>query len=333
MLTGPEKAAVLLSLVGEEIAANLVATLGEEEMMLLRQGIHRMAQIEKTHVDRIFSEVCDYLGKTTIAPTDTTDYLRRVFAKAVGPDRAETILHQLVAQEEKPLGPGIDVLRSMDGKTLADFLHEEHPQTIAFILAHLAPAQAGEILPALPEDTQKEVAYRLTQLSHSSPEVIDEVGNVLRNEIHQVRGKALGGAQPVADMLNYVDRATEERMLSGITELDPELAESVRGLMFVFEDLAQIDGRSMQVLIREVGKDKWVLALRTASPQLKEKLFSNMSERAGTLLREELESNGPVRLRDVEKAQKDILDIARQLEADGQLFLKGGKGGAEEQLV
>jgi flagellar motor switch protein FliG len=277
--------------------------------------------------------VCDHLEKTTVSPSDTTEYLRRVLAKAVGPDKAAAILQQLVEREEQPSGPGIDVLRGMDGKTLANFLREEHPQTIAFILAHLAPAQAGEILPVLGEEAQKEVAYRLTQLSHSSPEVIDEVGKVLRNEIHQVRGKALGGAQPVADMLNYVDKATEERVLSGITEFDPELAESVRGLMFVFEDLAQIDGRSMQVLIREVGKDKWVLALRTASPQLKEKIFTNMSERAGTLLREELESNGPVRLRDVEKAQKDVLDLARELEADGQLFLKTGKGGKEDALV
>jgi len=332
MLTGPEKAAILLSLVGEEIAANLVATLGEEEMKLLRQGIHRMANIEKTHVDRIFAEVCDHLGTTTASPNDTTGYLRRVLAKAIGPDKADTVLNELIEKDEKTSGPGIDVLQSMDGHTLAGFLKDEYPQTIAFILAHLSAAQAGEVLSTLGEETQKEVVYRLTQLTHSSPEVIDEVGKVLRNEIHQVRGKALGGPQPVADMLNYVDRATEERVLTGITETDPELAESIRGMMFVFDDLAQLDGRSIQVLIREVGKDKWVLALRTASPQLKEKVFSNMSERAGTLLREELESNGPVRLRDVEKAQKDVLDLARQLEADGQIFLKIGNG-KEELLV
>jgi len=332
MLTGPEKAAVLLSLVGEEIAANLVATLGEDEMMLLRQGIHRMAHIEKSHVDRIFSEVCDHLGKTTASPNDATQYLRRVLAKAVGEDKADTILGHLIEQDEKPSGPGIDVLQSMDGKTLAGFLKDEYPQTIAFILAHLSGAQAGEVLVSLDEDAQKEVIYRLTKLSHSSPDVIDEVGKVLRNEIHQVRGKELGGARPVAEMLNYVDKATEERVLSGITEVDPELADSVRGLMFTFEDLAQIDGRSMQVLIREVGKDRWVLALRTASPQLKDKIFSNMSERAGTLLREELESNGPVRLRDVETAQRDILDLARQLEADGQVMLKVGKS-KEDLLV
>jgi len=332
MLTGPEKAAVLLSLVGEEVAANLVATLGEDDMMLLRQGIHRMAHIEKSDVERIFSEVCDHLGKTTASPNNTTEYLRRVLAKAVGEDKAGTILDHLIEHEEKPSGPGIEVLQSMDGKTLAGFLKDEYPQTIAFILAHLSGAQAGEVLTSLGEETQKEVAYRLTQLTHSSPEVINEVGKVLRNEIHQVRGKELGGPRPVAEMLNYVDRATEERVLSGMTELDPDLADSVRSLMFTFEDLAQIDNRSMQVLIREVGKDRWVLSLRTASPQLKEKIFSNMSERAGTLLREELESNGPVRLRDVEKAQKDVLDLARQLEADGQVMLKAGKN-KEDELV
>jgi flagellar motor switch protein FliG len=332
MLTGPEKAAVLLSLVGEEVAAGLLATLGEDDVMLLRQGIHRMANIEKSDVERIFSEVCDHLGKTTASPNDTTGYLRRVLAKAVGVDKADTLLDHLIDRGDKPSGSGIEVLQSMDGKTLAGFLRDEYPQTIAFILAHLSGAQAGEVLSSLGEETQKEVAYRLTQLTHSSSEVIEEVGKVLRNELHQVRGKELGGPRPVAEILNYVDRATEERVLSGMSEVNPDLAESVRSLMFTFEDLAPIDNRSMQVLIREVSKDKWVLALRTASPGLKEKIFSNMSERAGTLLREELETNGPVRLRDVEKAQKDILDIARQLEADGQVRLKAGKS-KEDELV
>ncbi|MGE4095415.1 MAG: flagellar motor switch protein FliG, partial [Candidatus Binatia bacterium] len=227
---------------------------------------------------------------------------------------------------------GLEMFRRMDGKTLANFLRDEHPQTIAFILAHLYPAQAGEVLSSLGEEVQKDAVYRLTKLEHSSPEVLEEISKVLRNEIHQERGKEVGGTRPVAEILNYVDKATEERVLSGIAEIDPTLTENVRSFMFVFEDLTQIYDRSMQVLIREVGKDKWELALRTGSPQLKEKIFRNMSERAGALLREELEGNGPVRLRDVETAQKEVLDLARQLEADGQLFLKTGKG-KEDVLV
>lgn len=240
------------------------------------------------------------------------------------------LMSRIVQDEDE--SSGIEALREMDGKTLANFLRDEHPQTIAFILAHLYPGHAGEILSLLSEEMQKEVAYRITQLNRTPPEVIEEVSNVLRKEIRQVRGRDVGGTWPVAEILNYVDKATEERILTGLAEVDPELADGVRGLMFVFEDLARVDDRSIQQLIREVERDKWVIALRTASPQLKKKIFSNMSERAGALLREELESMGPVRLRDVEAVQREILDLARELETEGKIFLATGKG-KEDLLV
>jgi len=330
MLTGPEKAALLLTLVGEEIAATLVSELEEKELLLLRQGIHRVGYVEREHVDLIFTEVQQHLGKASILTEETAEYLRRVLSKALGPEKAASLISRIVQEEDE--SSGIEALREMDGKVLANFLREEHPQTVAFILAHLYPEHAGQILSLLSEEMQKEVVYRITQLSRTPPEVIEEVSNVLRNEIRQVRGKEVGGTRPVAEMLNYVDKATEERILASLGEMDPELAESVRELMFVFEDLVQVDDRSVQQLIREVERDKWVLALRTASPQLKKKIFSNMSERAGALLREELESLGPVRLRDVEKAQREIIECARALEAEGKIFLTTGKG-REEQLV
>jgi flagellar motor switch protein FliG len=330
-LSGPEKAAILLALVGEELATALAGELQEKELIMLRQGVHRMAQIEPDHVDEVFEEACKQLKKANILPEETNEYLERVITKAMGPEKANAILGRIF-QEDTDDSYGIDVLHEMEGKTLAQFLREEHPQTVAFILAHLYPAHAGEVFSLLPEEKQAEVAFRITRLGSTSPGAIEEVSKVLRNEIRQVKGKQVGGVRPIAEILNFVDGATEERVMAGLTEYEPELPDSIRQLMFTFEDLSKVDDQSMQVLVREVEKDKWVMAMRTASPGLKKKIFGNMSERAGALLKEEIEAMGPVRLRDVEAAQREIIDIARRLESEGKVFLTGGKS-KEDVLV
>jgi flagellar motor switch protein FliG len=330
-LTGPEKAAIFLALVGEDVATELAGELQEKELVMLRQGVHRMGQIETTHIDEVFEDACKQLKKANILPEESNDYLQRIITKAMGPEKGNAILSRIF-QEETDDSYGIDALHEMDGKTLAQFLQEEHPQTIAFVLAHLYPAHAGEIFSLLPDNKQPEVAFRITRLGSTSPGAIEEVSKVLRNEIRQVQGKQVGGVRPVAEILNFVDSATEERVMAGLNEFEPELPESIRQLMFTFEDLAKIDDQSMQVLVREVEKDKWVIAIRTAGPALKKKIFANMSERAGALLKEETESMGPVRLRDVESAQRDIIDIARRLESEGKVFLTTGKS-KEDVLV
>jgi flagellar motor switch protein FliG len=329
-LTGPEKAAVLLALVGEKAATDLAGELEEKELVMLRQGIHRMAQIEPEHIDQVFEDTCRHLNKANILPEGTAEYLMRVLTKAMGPEKANSIIGRIFQESDET--NGIEALYDMDSKTLAHFLQEEHPQTIAFILAHLYPAHAGEVFALLAEDKQNDVAYRISRLGSTPPGVIEEVSAVLRNEIRQVHGKQVGGARPVAEILNYVDKSTEERVLMGLAKFEPELAESVRRMMFTFEDLAKIDDLSMQVLIREVEREKWVMAMRTVSPTLKKKIFANMSERAGALLKEELESMGPVRLRDVETVQREILDFARKLEAEGKVYLTSGKS-KEDILV
>ena len=291
---------------------------------MLRQGVHRMAQIGPEDIDEVFEDACRFLKKANIFAEGTSDYLQRVITKAMGPEKASAILSRIF-QEETDESYGIDALHEMDAKMLAQFLQEEHPQTTAFILAHLYPAHAGEVFTLLSEDKQAEVAYRITRLGSTSPGAIEEVSKVLRNEIRQVQGKQVGGVRPIAEILNFVDNATEERVMTGLNEFEPALADSIRELMFTFEDLGKIDDQSMQVLIREVEKDKWVMGLRTASPNLKKKVFGNMSERAGALLKEEIESMGPVRLRDVEGAQREIIDFARRLESEGKIYLTSGK--------
>jgi flagellar motor switch protein FliG len=331
VLAGPEKAAIFLALIGEDLAGAIAAELQEKELVMLRQGVHRMAQIETEHIDEVFEETCRVVKKANIFAEGTNDYLQRVLTKAMGPEKAAAILGRIFT-EESDESYGIDTLHEMDGKTLAQFLRDEQPQTIAFILAHLYPAHAGEVFSMLSEEKQSEVAFRITRLGGTSPGAIEEVSKILRNEVRQVQGKQLGGVRPVAEIMNFVDNATEERVMTGLGEYEPDLADRIRQLMFTFEDLAKVDDPSMQVLVREIEKDKWVMAMRTASPGLKKKMFGNMSDRAGALLKEEIENMGPVRLRDVEATQRDILDRARQLEAEGKVHLSGGKS-KEDELV
>jgi flagellar motor switch protein FliG len=323
-LTGPEKAAIFLALVGEELAGSIAAELAEKELVMLRQGVHRMSQIETEHIDEVVEETCRVLKKTNIFAEGTNDYLQRVLTKAMGPEKAATVLSRIFT-EESDESYGIDTLHEMDAKIMGQFLQDEHPQTVAFILAHLYPAHAGEVFSMLAEDKQADVAYRITHLGSTSPGAIEEISKVLRNEVRQVQGKQVGGVRPVAEILNFVSNETEERVMTGLNEFEPELSESIRQLMFTFEDLSKVDDPGMQVMVREVEKDKWIMAMRTASPNLKKKIFGNMSERAGALLKEEIESMGPVRLRDVEAAQREIIDIARRLEGEGKVFLSAGR--------
>jgi len=331
-LSGPEKAAIFIALVGEELATSLCGELQEKELVMLRQGVHRMSQITPEDIDEVFEDTCRHLKKANIFAEGSSDYLQRVLGKAMGPEKASAVLSRIFQEDSGDDTYGVDVLHEMDAKTMAQLLQEEHPQTVAFILAHLYPAHAGEVFGLMPEDKQAEVAFRITRLGSTSPGAIEEVSKVLRNEIRQVQGKQVGGVRPIAEILNFVDNATEARVMDGLTELEPELSERIRQLMFTFEDLGKIDDQSMQVMVREVEKDKWVMAMRTASPNLKKKIFGNMSERAGTLLKEEIEGMGPVRLRDVETAQREIVDIARRLEGEGKVFLSAGKS-QEDKLV
>jgi flagellar motor switch protein FliG len=331
-LSGPEKAAILIALVGEELATSLCAELQEKELLMLRQGVHRMSQITPEDIDEVFEDTCRHLKKANIFAEGSNDYLQRVLNKAMGPEKASAVLSRIFQEDSGDDAYGVDALHEMDAKTMAQFLRDEHPQTVAFILAHLYPAHAGEVFALLPDNKQAEVAYRITRLGSTSPGAIEEVSKVLRNEIRQVQGKQVGGVKPVAEILNFVDNATEARVMEGLTEYEPELSESIRQLMFTFEDLAKIDDQSMQVLVREVEKDKWVMSMRTASPNLKKKIFSNMSERAGALLKEEIESMGPVRLRDVEAAQREVIDLVRRLEAEGKVVLSAGRN-KEDVLV
>ena len=227
-------------------------------------------------------------------------------------------------------------VQNMDPISLGNFLRMEHPQTIAVVLSHLNPDLAAETLKHLPEELQKEAVLRIANMGTIAPELIEEIEKALEKHLKLVGTSSsgtlqMGGFDTVAEMLNRLDRATESSILSQIEEENPDVADSIRKLMFVFDDLIKVDDRGMQSILKEVGKEELVVALKTASDELKEKIFKNMSERAAEMLKEDFEALGPMRISDIEKAQQSIIKTAKSLEEKGEIAIVSG--GGEEALV
>lgn len=222
-----------------------------------------------------------------------------------------------------------DILRWLDSSAISTMLQREHPQTIAIVLAHLEPTQAAEVLSKFPEQLKIEVSQRIANLDQISPTILSELEDVLQSQLRSyTQSRRIGGIKTVAEILNQMDRTSEELILKNIEEKDPILAEEIRKLMFTFEDLVNVDDRGIQAILKEISTEDLSIALKMASEELKEKIFKNMSSRAVEILKEEMESKGPVRVSDVEKAQMNIVKVARRLEEEGKIVI-GGKGGEE----
>jgi len=235
--------------------------------------------------------------------------------------------HEIIDSLALGSSANLDSLELIDSKTLANFVRNEHPQTIALILAHLDPKKMGEVLKQIPEALHTEVLLRVANLEAVAPEIIDEIDDVLRNEIQalgSISSAKIGGVEPLAEMLNLIDKATEEQILDNLEERDPDLAEEIRQLMFVFDDLVKIDERGIQELVKNVSNDKWKVALKTASESVSSLIFKNMSERAAQMLKEDMEAMSAVKLTDVEEAQFAIVQVARKLEEEGKIIIATG---------
>ncbi len=331
-LRGFEKAAILLNYLGPSAAKILFknADDGDVRKLLGTMQKYRIVPVEVTkkvleEFYEMLSEAQDYIFSELVTSKETV-------VDAVGEERARGILGHL--NVNSPTARNLESLEMVDAKSLSNFLINEHPQTIAVILAHLEPEKKGEVLKRLPEALQAEVVLRLSNLDHVAPELIAEVDLVLKNElstIGTVEQASLGGVLPVAEMLNVMDKNTETSIMSRIEEKDPILAEEIRKLMFVFEDIIKIDDRGIQTLLKEVPNDKLLLALKTANEEIREKIFKNISQRAANLLKEDLATLGPSRLSDVEAAQVEIVNVARRLEQEGKILI--ARGGSEDALV
>jgi len=324
VLSGYEKSAILLSLVGEEAAAEVLKNLDMQEVGKITTQMSRLKSIRKEMMDVVLKEVTGIISQDDVQFVSGNEYIKKVLNKGFGADSASKVLDR--ALKDAPL----DSLRWVDPWTLANFLMNEHPQTVAFILCLLEPVRASEILGFFNETLRADVAMRIATTERIPETAIEEIRSALDGqlEIGASSGIKFGGMKTIAEILNQSDRSTEAAMFKMIEEQDKPLAEAIRELMFVFDDLVELDDRSMQMVLKEVGTDELALALKTAAEGLKTKIFKNMSQRAVEILKDEIATKGPVKVSDVEKSQQKIVGIARKLEGEGKIVI-GGRGNEE----
>ena len=327
-MNGLERSALLLNVLGNQVTAQIFKKMKDNDVKRL---VAAMGQVMKVPVVTVKETLESFY--TEIAEEDSLIFGhaqgKDFILATLGEDRAKTVLGQLSVVDGSRT---LEALELVDSRTLANFLINEHPQTTALILAHLEPQKKCDVLKRLPEGIQTEVVLRIANLDFISPNLIAQVDEVLKQELAtlgSIDTQQLGGVQPIAEMLNVMDKTSEQNIMSRVEEKDPQLAEEIRKLMFVFEDIIFIDDRGMQVLLKEVPNDKLVIALKTAPDEIKEKIFKNISKRAADLLKEDLAAMGPVRVSDIEGAQQEIVNVAKRLEGEGKLMVsRGGEGDA-----
>lgn len=327
-MSGTEKAAVLLNVLGNQVTSQIFKKMKDNDVKRLVNAMGQVTKVPITIVRDVLEEFYSEISEENnliFGHAMGRDFV----LQTLGEERAKTVLGQLSVVEGSRT---LEALELVDSRTLANFLINEHPQTIALILAHLDGGKKVDVIKRLPEAIQTEVVLRIANIDFISPSLIAQVDEVLKQELAtlgSIDTQQLGGIQPIADMLNVMDKQSEQNIMARVEEKDPQLAEEIRKLMFVFEDIIYIDDRGMQTLLKEVPNDKLVMALKTAPDEIKDKIFKNISKRAADLLREDLESMGPVKLSDVEKAQQEIINVAKRLESEGKIIIaRGGDGDA-----
>lgn len=331
-ITGKQKAAMALIALGPELSAEVFKYLREDEIEELTLEIASMRKVASGEKTQVLNELHSlYLAQEYIAQGGI-EYAKEILERAMGDQKAMELINRLTsALQVRPF----DFIRATDPSQLLTFIQGEHPQTIALILAFLRPEQAGAILTALPGEKQVEVTKRIALMDRTSPEIIQEVERVLEEKLSSLAGQdyaRTGGIDSLVDVLNQVDRATEKTILESLEEQEPELAEEIKHRLFTFEDIIQLDDKATMRVIREIDlSNDLPLALKIASEEVKNKVFTNMSKRAVETLREEIEYLGPVRLREIEEAQQRIVNTIRKLEEMGEIII--ARGGEDEVIV
>jgi len=326
-----QKAALILIAMGVQNAAQVLKNLNESEIEKISIEIAKLRNVPADILGAVIEEYYQLMLANQYIVQGGLEYAKKVLESAWGHKKAEEIVKRVEASTEMS---AFYLLQTVDDKQLLSFLQNEHPQTAALILANLKPPQAAAILSELPEETQSEIAFRLATMEKTLPELIDDIEYVLREQIGTVFGGDLsttGGAEAVAEILNSASRSAEKNILDRLREKEPKLAEEIMSLMFLFEDIVRLPDSSVQRIVKEVDSKTLALALKATSSELKDKIFRNMSERAAEMLQDEISYLGPVRVRDVESAQKQILDILHQLEETGEIVLS--RGAEEEEII
>ncbi len=327
-LSNTEKAALTLMSLGKDTASAVLQHLNEQEVKRISRAFMAVHEVDRETQLVIIQEFLRMMKAGEKMLLDGREFAKDVISSAFGEQAGEGLLEYITGARKEPISA---IFQDVPEKILTAFIQAEHPQTVAFLMTKMNPDQGAQTLQTLPEEAQTDILIRVANLNNVKSDVVDEVREVLRS---QLRGNGLneeeevGGPKAAADILNFVERANEERILTEIEEMYPDLAEQIRNLMFTFEDLKKIDDKGIQAILKEVPRDQLVLGLKTASDGLKDLLFKNVSQRAAQMIKEDLDNMGPVKLKDVEKAQQGIVDIVRRLEAEGKIAV--GAAGAEE---
>jgi flagellar motor switch protein FliG len=329
-LSNTEKAALTLLSLGKDLAAQVMQNLNEQEVKRISRAFMSVSEVDRETQFDISQEFRRMLRAGDTMLVDGREFAKDVIASAFGETAGEGLIEYITGTKKEPIS---SIVAEVPEKILHGFIAAEHPQTVAFLMTKMNPDQAANVLTHMGEEMQTDVLIRISNLNNVKADVVDEVREVLRSQLRSsdLQEEEIGGPKSAADILNFVDRNNEERIITEIEEMFPDLAEQIRNLMFTFEDVKKIDDRGVQTVLKDVPREQLVLALKTASPDLKDLIFRNVSQRAAEMIKEDLEALGPVKLKDVEKAQQSIVDIVRKLEAEGKIVVGGG--GAEDQMV
>ena len=327
-LSRVDKAAILLLTLGETDAAQVLRHMGPKEVQRVGVAMAQMRNVHREQVEVVMSEFVDVVGDQTGVGIGSDGYIRKMLTQALGEDKANGLIDRILLGGNTS---GLDSLKWMEPRAVADVIRYEHPQIQAIVVAYLDADQAGEVLGHFDHKVRLDIILRVSSLNTVQPAALKELNQILEKQFSgnaNTSRTTLGGIKRAADIMNFLDSSVEGQLMDSIREVDEDLSTQIEDLMFVFNNLADVDDRGIQALLREVSSDVLVLALKGSDEAIKEKIFKNMSKRAAELLRDDLEAKGPVRVSDVETAQKEILTIARRMAEAGEIVL-GGKGGEE----
>lgn len=320
-----DQAAILLMSLGESEAAAILKNLGPKEVQAIGTSMSQLQDIKQEQVETAVGTFLADAGGQTGLGVDSDNYIRKVMVKALGEDKANSLVDRILLGGKSS---GLETLKWMDARTVADIIRNEHPQIQAIVVSYLEADQAADILSFLSDDIRLEIVQRVANMDTVHPAALQELNDTLEKQFAgyaKSQARTMGGQKAVADILNHLDTKIETTVLDALTEIDGDLTASIRDLMFVFENLLDVDDRGIQALLRESASDSLIIALKGASEELRDKIFSNMSKRAAELLADDLEAKGPVKLSEVEHAQREMLTVARRLAEQGEISL-GGSG-------
>ncbi len=324
-----ESAAILLMSLGEADAAQILKHMGPKEVQRVGSQMAQLQNVSQEMVEQVTSEFLDAVGGQTGLGVGADDYIRAMLTQALGEDKAGSLIDRILLGGNTT---GLDTLKWMEARAVADIIRYEHPQIQAIVISYLDPDQAAEILANFDEKVRLDIIMRVSSLETIQPQALQELNNILEKQFSggtSAQTSKIGGIKRAAEIMNFMDSSIEAPMMESIKDVDADLGSQIEDLMFVFDNLKDVDDRGIQSLLREVSSDNLILALKGSDEELQEKIFKNMSKRAAELLRDDLEARGPVRVSEVETAQKEILTIARRMADAGEIMLGGG---GEEML-